>query len=94
MSGGGTSNLQGGAISADTNVDLTISSCTFTSNSANDVSPFPESCFLAVLEHFFNLSFDLLGAFSTDISALMAMTHIALDPGESELSIALLFIHF
>ena len=42
MWGGGTSNLQGGAIYAQTNVELTISGCAFTSNSAIDVSPFLE----------------------------------------------------
>ena len=40
--GGGTSNLQGGAIYVQDNVKLTISGCTFTSNSAKVVSPFLE----------------------------------------------------
>ena len=75
---------------------LTISSSTFTSNSAYDVSPFPElfsGLSLTLPQSFFGPS-PLLGAFSTAVFALATMTHAAFDPGESELLIALLFVHF
>ena len=42
MSGGGTSNLQGGAIHAEDGAKVEINICTFTSNSADYVSPFLE----------------------------------------------------
>ena len=151
VSGGGTSNLQGGAIYAQTNVELTISDTTFKSNTASDdVSEISsifweketswhflyacmsggwdiqlagrcylcyEQCWVDYLQQHFHLERRLNGesifgavfwqffdassiflrtlfAFSTAISAPIAMTHGAFDLGESDLLIAPLFVHF